>query len=102
MAPSAPSALAQRRSQQNTVDPAALAAANDLIVNQGSANWVATARSVAKKNGFEHGVSGATVDGCGLGRFVAPQTAAFETLGPITQVSASGTPCSGVSKPRGA
>ena len=56
------SAFAQRRSEQNTVDLAALAAANDLIVNQGSANWVATARSVAKKNGFEHGVNGVTVD----------------------------------------
>lgn len=56
------SSFAQRRSQQNAVDLAALAAANDLIVSQGSANWVATARTVAKQNGYEHGVNGVTVD----------------------------------------
>jgi Flp pilus assembly protein TadG len=56
------SAFAQRRSEQNAADLAALAAANDLIVNQGSANWVATARSVAAKNGFTHGSDGVTVD----------------------------------------
>lgn len=56
------SAFAQRRSEQNAVDLAALAAANDLIANQGSANWVATARTVAKLNGYEHGVDGVTVD----------------------------------------
>ena len=49
------SAFAQRRSEQNAVDLAALAAANDLIVNQGSADWVGTARAVAKENGYEHG-----------------------------------------------
>jgi Flp pilus assembly protein TadG len=56
------SAYAQRRSEQNAVDLAALAAANDLIVNQGSADWVGTARTVAKQNGYEHGVNGVTVD----------------------------------------
>ena len=56
------SAFAQRRSEQNAVDLAALAAANDLIVNQGSADWVGTARAVAKQNGYEHGVDGVTVD----------------------------------------
>ena len=53
---------AQRRSEQNASDLAALAAANDLIVNQGSADWFGTARSVAKQNGYEHGVNGAVVD----------------------------------------
>jgi len=56
------SSFAQRRSEQNAVDLAALAAANDLIVNQGTADWVGTARTVAKENGFEHGVNGVTVD----------------------------------------
>ena len=56
------SAFAQRRAEQNAVDLAALAAANDLIVNQGSADWVATAREVARQNGYEHGVNGVTVD----------------------------------------
>ena len=55
------STSAQRRSEQNAVDLAALAAANDLIVNQGSADWVGTALSVAKQNGYEHGVGGVTV-----------------------------------------
>ncbi len=53
---------AQRRTEQNGVDLAALAAANDLIVNQGSADWVGTARSVTKQNGYEHGVGGVVVD----------------------------------------
>jgi Flp pilus assembly protein TadG len=56
------SAFAQRRSEQNAADLAALAAANDLIVNQGSADWVGTARSVAADNGFTHGEDGVTVD----------------------------------------
>lgn len=56
------SAFAQRRSEQNAVDLAALAAANDLIVNQGSADWVGTARAVAKENGYEHDVNGVTVN----------------------------------------
>jgi Flp pilus assembly protein TadG len=56
------STFAQRRSEQNAVDLAALAAANDLIVNQGGADWVGTARSVAKENGYEHGVNGVIVD----------------------------------------
>ncbi len=56
------SSFAQRRSEQNAVDLAALAAGNDLIVNQGTADWVGTARTVARQNGFEHGVNGITVD----------------------------------------
>jgi Flp pilus assembly protein TadG len=55
------STFAQRRSEQNAVDLAALAAANDLIVNQGSATWDATARSVATQNGYTDGVNGASV-----------------------------------------
>jgi Flp pilus assembly protein TadG len=56
------SAFAQRRSEQNAADLAALAAANDLIVNQGSATWVDTARAVADENGFQHGHNGIVVD----------------------------------------
>lgn len=56
------SAFAQRRSEQNAADVAALAAANDLIVNQGSADWQATARSIASKNGYVDGVNGASVE----------------------------------------
>lgn len=55
------SAFAQRRSEQNAADVAALAAANDLIVNQGNADWQATARSIASKNGYVDGVNGASV-----------------------------------------
>ncbi len=55
------SAFAQRRSEQNAADVAALAAANDLIVNLGSADWQATARSIARKNGYDDGVDGASV-----------------------------------------
>ena len=55
------SAFAQRRHQQNAADVAALAAANDLIVNLGSSNWQATAQSMAAANGFANGVGGATV-----------------------------------------
>ena len=56
------SAFAQRRSEQNAADLAALAAANDLIVNQGSADWLTTARTIAEENGFKHGVDDVTVD----------------------------------------
>jgi Flp pilus assembly protein TadG len=55
------SAFAQRREQQNAADIAALAATNDLIVNQGSANWQATAQSMTAANGFANGVNGVTV-----------------------------------------
>lgn len=55
------SAFAQRRSEQNAADVAALAAANDLIVNQGSANWQATAQSIASENGYVNGVNGTSV-----------------------------------------
>jgi Flp pilus assembly protein TadG len=56
------SAFAQRRSEQNAVDLSALAAANDLIVNQGSADWLGTARRVAEENGYKHGENGIVVD----------------------------------------
>jgi Flp pilus assembly protein TadG len=55
------SAFAQRRAQQNAADLAALAAANDLIVNQGGADWVGTARRVTALNGYADGVDGVTV-----------------------------------------
>ena len=55
------STFAQRRQEQNAVDLAAIAAANDLIANQGSATWDATARSVAAKNGYLAGTGGASL-----------------------------------------
>ena len=45
-------AFAQRRSMQNAADVAALAAANDLIANQGDADWVGTAEAIAGQNGY--------------------------------------------------
>ena len=54
-------AFAQKRSEQNAADVAALAAANDLIVNLGSANWQATAHAIASQNGYADGVNGASV-----------------------------------------
>jgi hypothetical protein len=54
-------AFAQRRMEQNAADVAAYAAANDLIVNQGSANWRATALSVAAQNGYVDGVGGVVI-----------------------------------------
>jgi Flp pilus assembly protein TadG len=55
------SAFAQRREEQNAADVAALAAANDLMANQGSSNWQATALAMTAKNGYTHGVDGTTV-----------------------------------------
>jgi len=55
------SAFAQRRAEQNAADLAALAAANDLIVNQGSADWVGTAHAIAGLNGYVNGVEGTTI-----------------------------------------
>jgi Flp pilus assembly protein TadG len=54
-------AFAQRRSQQNAADVAALAAANDLIANQGDADWVGTAEAIAEANGYKDGENGASV-----------------------------------------
>ena len=55
------SAFAQRRAEQNAADLSALAAANDLIVNQGGADWVGTAHRIATANGYEDGKDGVTV-----------------------------------------
>lgn len=55
-------AFAQRRTEQNAADVAALAAANDLIANQGSAVWQDTARTIASQNGYTDGVDGASVE----------------------------------------
>lgn len=53
--------FAQRRTEQNAADAAALAAANDLIVNQGSSNWQTTALTIAADNGYTNGADGVTV-----------------------------------------
>ena len=55
-------AFAQRRVQQNAADVAALAAANDLIANQGDADWIGTAATIAGQNGYANTVNGATVE----------------------------------------
>ena len=55
------SASAMKRSEQNAADVAAIAAANDLIANQGSADWQGTARAIATQNGFTDGVNGTSV-----------------------------------------
>ena len=55
------SAFAQRRAEQNAADLAALAAANDLIVNQGNADWLGTAHTIAVLNGYGNGENGVTV-----------------------------------------
>lgn len=56
------SAFAMRRQGQNAADVAALAAANDLIVNQGSADWVGTAHRMAAENGYVDGEDGVEVN----------------------------------------
>lgn len=56
------SAFAHRRDQQNATDLAALAAANDYLVNQTQDVATTRARTVAASNGFTHGVDGTTVD----------------------------------------
>ena len=55
------SAFAQRRAEQNAADLAALAAANDLIVNQGSADWLGTAYAISERNGYQNGANGVVV-----------------------------------------
>jgi Flp pilus assembly protein TadG len=56
------SAFAQRRDEQAAADLAALAAANDYLINRDQAAAVARGRAVAAQNGFTHGTDGATVD----------------------------------------
>lgn len=53
--------FAQRRDQQTATDLAALAAANDYLINGSESAAVARAAEVARENGFETGVDGATV-----------------------------------------
>jgi uncharacterized membrane protein len=55
------SAFAQRRDQQTAADLAALAAANDYLLNANAATAVDRARTVAAANGFTHGLNGTTV-----------------------------------------
>jgi len=55
------STFAQRRTQQNAADLAALAAANDYLVNGSQPAAIARARSVADRNGFTDGDPGTTV-----------------------------------------
>jgi hypothetical protein len=55
-------AFAQRRDQQTSADLAALAAANDYLINGDDALAIARARTVTADNGFTHGVGGTTVD----------------------------------------
>lgn len=53
---------AQRRSEQNAADLAALGGANLQLNGGGSGAVVALAHAIAKENGFEHGVAGTTVN----------------------------------------
>jgi Flp pilus assembly protein TadG len=53
---------AQRRSEQNSSDLAALAGANDYLLNNNAASAIARARTVASLNGFTDGVGGTTVN----------------------------------------
>ena len=54
--------FAQRRDQQTAVDLAALAGANDYLINASESMATARAESVAAENGFANGVGGALVD----------------------------------------
>jgi len=55
-------AYAQRRDQQTSADLAALAAANDYLINGDDTLAIARARTVTAANGFTHGMTGTTVD----------------------------------------
>jgi Flp pilus assembly protein TadG len=55
------SAFAQRRAQQTTADLAALAAANEYLINGNTSQAVTRGREVAAANGFTDGVTGTTV-----------------------------------------
>jgi len=55
------STFAQRRSQQTASDLAALAAANDYLLNGSTSLATARARSVTSGNGFAHGSNGTVV-----------------------------------------
>lgn len=56
------SAFSQRRHQQTASDLAALAAANDYLINQSETLATDRARLVAQRNGFTHGLDGTTVE----------------------------------------
>jgi len=55
-------AFAQRRDEQNVADMAALAAANDYLINNSVDLARARARTVASNNGYTHGDIGVRVD----------------------------------------
>ncbi len=56
------SAFAQRRDQQNAADLAALAGANDYLLNSNATDAYARARAVASQNGYADGADGVTVN----------------------------------------
>src|SRR5262245_27761297 len=56
------SAFAQRRDQQTAADLAALAAANDYLINGSTSQAIDRGRNVATSNGFTHGTGATTVD----------------------------------------
>jgi len=56
------SAFAQRRDQQNAADLAALAGANDYLLNSNATAAYARARAVASLNGYTDGAGGVTVN----------------------------------------
>ena len=53
--------FAQRRDQQNVSDVAALAGANDWLLNKNTTLALGRARTVAAQNGYTHGVDGIVV-----------------------------------------
>ena len=55
------STFAQRRDEQSAADLAALAGANDYLINNNGTLAIARARSVATSNGFSDGLDGAIV-----------------------------------------
>ena len=56
------SAFAQRRDEQSAADLAALAGANDYLLNLDTPLAIARAQSVATANGYANGVNGVTVN----------------------------------------
>ena len=55
------STFSQRRDQQTSSDLAALAGANDYLINHSSSQAIDRAKSIASSNGFTGGVDGVTV-----------------------------------------
>jgi Flp pilus assembly protein TadG len=55
-------AFAQRRGEQNAADLAALAGANDYLLNNNSASAITRAQAVAAQNGYTNGVGGVAVN----------------------------------------